>query len=247
MAALAGSITGSITVAWRIPSFIVSLGVLEMARGLAYQLTDSRTAYIGDAFAWLSNPLAFGISPSFIIALLVIVVAQLVLTRTVFGRYLIGIGTNEEAVRLAGIDPRPYTFLVFSLMGFNETIGGLVEGPGSAGGGGGQGVVQNGAATDSILTLNVATGQTYSMSHGENRNNKTVMQNGGAGKLNVIKTGPGTQVFGQGTFTYTGSTTVDLPLNFGSATVTLISKAEFFSGSSAFSAITMLPAAKLES
>ncbi|MDI7138654.1 hypothetical protein QMO42_30040, partial [Pseudomonas aeruginosa] len=45
-ATLAGCVTGSITVAWRIPSFIVSLGVLEMARGLAYQMTDSRTAYI---------------------------------------------------------------------------------------------------------------------------------------------------------------------------------------------------------
>lgn len=63
-ATLAGCVTGSITVAWRIPSFIVSLGVLEMARGLAYQMTDSRTAYIGDAYAWLSNPLAFGISPA---------------------------------------------------------------------------------------------------------------------------------------------------------------------------------------
>jgi ribose transport system permease protein len=68
-------------------------------------MTGSRTAYIGDAFAWLSNPIAFGISPSFIIALLVIVIAQAVLTRTVFGRYLIGIGTNEEAVRLAGSIP----------------------------------------------------------------------------------------------------------------------------------------------
>ena len=75
-AALAGTITGSITVAWRIPSFIVSLGVLEMARGLAYQMTGSRTAYIGDAFAWLSNPIAFGISPSFIIALLIIFIAR---------------------------------------------------------------------------------------------------------------------------------------------------------------------------
>lgn len=127
VAALAGSITGGITVAWRIPSFIVSLGVLEMARGLAYQLTDSRTAYIGDAFAWFSNPIAFGISPAFIIALLVIVLAQLVLTRTVFGRYLIGIGTNEEAVRLAGIDPRPYKVLVFALMGLLAGLAALFQ------------------------------------------------------------------------------------------------------------------------
>ncbi|MGE8314610.1 MAG: ABC transporter permease [Pseudomonas putida] len=127
VAALAGSITGGVTVAWRIPSFIVSLGVLEMARGLAYQLTDSRTAYIGDAYAWFSNPIAFGISPAFIIALLVIVLAHLVLTRTVFGRYLIGIGTNEEAVRLAGIDPRPYKVLVFALMGLLAGLAALFQ------------------------------------------------------------------------------------------------------------------------
>ena len=55
-------------------------------------MTNSRTAYIGDAFDFLSNPIAFGISPSFLIAIAVMIVAQLVLTRTVFGRYLIGIG-----------------------------------------------------------------------------------------------------------------------------------------------------------
>ncbi len=126
-AALAGTVTGTVTVAWRIPSFIVSLGVLEMARGAAYQLTDSRTAYIGDAFAWLSEPLALGISPAFLLALAVIVVAQVLLTRTVFGRYLIGIGTNEEAVRLAGIDPRPYKVAVFSLMGLLAGLAALFQ------------------------------------------------------------------------------------------------------------------------
>jgi len=126
-AALVGSLTGSITVAWRIPSFIVSLGVLEMARGAAYQLTDSRTAYVGDALAWLSDPIAFGISPSFLIALAVIVLAQLVLVRTVFGRYLVAIGTNEEAVRLAGVDPRPYRILVFALMGLLAGLAALFQ------------------------------------------------------------------------------------------------------------------------
>lgn len=116
-AAATGTITGGVTVGWRIPSFIVSLGVLEAARGMAYQLTDSRTAYIGDAFDVLSNPIAYGISPAFLIAVGAMVVAQFALTRTVFGRHIVGIGTNEEAVRLAGVDPRPYKIAVFALMG----------------------------------------------------------------------------------------------------------------------------------
>jgi ribose transport system permease protein len=115
-AALCGAITGAVTVAWRIPSFIVSLGVLEIARGLAYRLTDSRTEYVGGTFEWLSTPLALGISPAFIVALGCTVVAQVILVKTVFGRYLIGIGTNEEAMRLAGIDPRPYKIAVFVLV-----------------------------------------------------------------------------------------------------------------------------------
>lgn len=79
-ATLVGSLTGLISVIWRIPTFIVSLGMLEMARGSAYQLTDSRTAYIGSSFDFLADPIIFGISPSFVIAVLVILLGHLVLT-----------------------------------------------------------------------------------------------------------------------------------------------------------------------
>ncbi|GLU35660.1 hypothetical protein Busp01_55020 [Trinickia caryophylli] len=61
------------------------------ARGPAHQMTNSRTVYVGDAIGFLSDPLAPGITPALPNALAVMALAQLVLTRTVFGRNLVGI------------------------------------------------------------------------------------------------------------------------------------------------------------
>jgi ribose transport system permease protein len=120
-----GAANGAISVAWRLPSFIVTLGMLEVARGAAYIATDSRTQYIGSKIDWLGKPLAAGLSPAFFIAIAIVVVAQVVLTRTVFGRCMIGIGTNEEAMRLAGVDPRPVKIAVFAIAGLLAGLGGM--------------------------------------------------------------------------------------------------------------------------
>jgi len=122
-----GTATGAVSVAWRLPSFIVSLGMLEVARGSAYLVTDSRTQYIGSAIGGLSEPLWLGISPAFLLALAIVVVSHIVLQRSVFGRYLVGIGTNEEAMRLAGIDPRPLKVIVFAAMGGLASLAGLMQ------------------------------------------------------------------------------------------------------------------------
>ena len=115
--AVCGLITGFIVVRWKLPSFIVTLGMLEAARGSAYLVTNSRTVYIGEPIVCVSNASVFGVSAIFIFALLLVFIAQIVLTRTVFGRRLIAVGTNEEAVRLSGIDPRPLKLAVFVISG----------------------------------------------------------------------------------------------------------------------------------
>ncbi len=125
--AACGATTGIISVRWRLPSFIVSLGMLEIARGSAYLVTDSRTQYVGSVIDSLSAPFWLGISPAFVLALAIVVASHVLLTRTVFGRHLIGIGTNEEAMRLAGIDPRPLKVLVFTLMGALAALAGLMQ------------------------------------------------------------------------------------------------------------------------
>jgi ribose transport system permease protein len=123
---LAGLITGTVSVRLGVPSFIVSLGMLEIARGLAFLVTGSQTKYIGAAVEGLARPLGgLGVSPAFLIAVGTVVAGQFLLTRTVFGRYLIAIGTNEAATRLAGIaTPRP-KIVVFALMGALTGLGAL--------------------------------------------------------------------------------------------------------------------------
>lgn len=123
---LAGFVNGAVSVRFGIPSFIVTLGMLEIARGAAYRVTDSQTKYIGTAVEPLSQPVPFlGLPLSFCIAVAVVVLAQVVLSRTVFGRHLVAIGTNEDAVRLAGINPNPAKIAVFVIAGLLSGLGAL--------------------------------------------------------------------------------------------------------------------------
>lgn len=123
---IGGLLNGVISVRAGIPSFIVTLGMLEIARGLAYLTTQSQTKYIGPSVELLAEPIrVLGVSPAFLIAIAIIIIGQVVLSRTVFGRYLVAIGTNEQAVRLAGIDPRPPKIAVFTLLGLLSGLGGV--------------------------------------------------------------------------------------------------------------------------
>jgi ribose transport system permease protein len=122
----AGALNGAISVLFGIPSFIVTLGMLEIARGLAYLTTKSQTKYIGSAVEGLSEPIhGLGISVAFLITLAVIVLLQVILSRTVFGRYLMAIGANEQAVRFSGINTKPIKIAVFVLLGLFSALGGV--------------------------------------------------------------------------------------------------------------------------
>ena len=121
-----GLINGFISARWAIPSFIVTLGMLEMARGAAYLVSHSQTQYVGGPIEKISDANVFGLSMPFILAVIAMVAAQIVLTRTVFGRYAVAIGTNEEAVRLSGIDPRGVKIKVFLISGVLSAVAAVI-------------------------------------------------------------------------------------------------------------------------
>ncbi len=122
-----GAVNGLIVIRWRLPSFIVTLGMLEAARGAAYFVTQSRTIYVGGPVEVITGTSVLGLSLPFLLALAIVALGQLALSRTVFGRYLVAIGTNEEAVRLSGIDPRPYKLAVFVLAGLLAAVAAVIQ------------------------------------------------------------------------------------------------------------------------
>lgn len=123
---LAGFANGWISVRCRVPSFIVTLGMLEIARGLSYLATDSQTMYLSGALGSLTRPLPLvGLPGSFLIAIAIVVALQFMLTRSVFGRRLVAIGTNQQAVELAGIRTAGPRIAVFAIAGFLAAVGGL--------------------------------------------------------------------------------------------------------------------------
>jgi len=123
---LAGLINGLITVRWAVPSFIVTLGMLEIARGGAYLVTRSRAVFVGAAIGSMGTPVTgIGLSPAFICAAVIVVAGQVLLSKPVLGRYIFAIGANPEASRLSGIDPKRVLVVVFVISGLLAGLGGF--------------------------------------------------------------------------------------------------------------------------
>ncbi len=123
---LCGTMNGILVAYLSLPSFIVTLGMLEMARGLAYITTNSQTMYIGASIQKLALPITgTGVSVALIIALVTVIAGQFILTRTVLGRYITATGTNANAARMSGINTRLYRLLVLAVSGALAGLGGV--------------------------------------------------------------------------------------------------------------------------
>jgi ribose transport system permease protein len=125
--ALCGFLNGWISAFWGLPSFIVTLGMLNIARGAALQVTDARTIYsFPPSFNAFGSQMIYGVPVVFLIALALVGIAWFVLSKTVFGRLLYGIGNNEEAVRLAGHSLMIYKIAAFTIAGVLVGIAAMV-------------------------------------------------------------------------------------------------------------------------
>lgn len=124
-----GFFNGWVSERWHLPSFIVTLGTLNIARGAALLTTDASTLYqFPAAFTAFGTNTIFGSTIPFIflVALALVLVSWFVLARTTFGRLIYAIGNNEEAVRLSGHNPAVYKIAAFTISGLTAGIAGIV-------------------------------------------------------------------------------------------------------------------------
>jgi ribose transport system permease protein len=114
----AGLLTGVLIAYGRLVPFIVTLALLVSARGLAARLADNRTQIVREQ--WIKSIATtdvIGVPMLVVMLAVVVALGWLVLNRTTFGRRTYAIGGNAEAARLAGIDVRRHTTLLYVISG----------------------------------------------------------------------------------------------------------------------------------
>ncbi|HEU4565150.1 MAG TPA: ABC transporter permease [Gemmatimonadaceae bacterium] len=128
-AAAVGALNGALIARYRIQPIVVTLATLIAGRGLAQVLSnDGQLVPIRDAAA-----LAFGrgrVGPvpiPVIVAVVVVALAAFVLRSTPFGRYVLAVGGNPKAARLAGVPVQRTLITVYALSGVLAGIAGLLE------------------------------------------------------------------------------------------------------------------------
>ena len=125
--ALAGVFNGFMITAFQIPPFIVSLGMMMMASGLSFRLSAGRSIpELPVSFFWLGRGQTMGIPHPILLMIVLYVVSHIVMSRTVFGRYVYAIGGNSEAARLSGVPVKRILMTVYTICGALAGLGGIV-------------------------------------------------------------------------------------------------------------------------
>lgn len=127
-AAMAAGLVNGVCISYAgIPPFIMTLGMLSFARGLAFIYTGGTPIPIlNEAFYDLGNGYILGMPVPTLIMIAVLAASGVVLSLTSFGRCIYGIGSNEDAARLSGVPVRFYKTMVYVISGGVSGLAGLV-------------------------------------------------------------------------------------------------------------------------
>ena len=125
-----GAINGLGITRGGIQPFIMTLGMLVIARGVTLTYSDAKPIRAGAAaadIAWIGNGSVLGLLPvPFVLFMGIAAIAWFTLSRTTFGRQVYAVGDNLEAARLSGIPTRRVIFLVYVISGLCAAVSALI-------------------------------------------------------------------------------------------------------------------------
>ncbi|MEJ4043079.1 ABC transporter permease [Erwinia sp. SLM-02] len=122
-----GLLNGTILARYRLQPFIVTMGMLSAARGLALLTTDGNpVSQLNPDFRWLGNGYVLGIPVPVILFVVLFALAWILLNKTLFGRYVYAVGGNQKSARTSGISVVKIKVLVYTLCGALAGIAGLI-------------------------------------------------------------------------------------------------------------------------
>jgi ribose/xylose/arabinose/galactoside ABC-type transport system permease subunit len=125
--AVVGVINGWFTTRLGMPSFVATLAMLGIARGVALLVTQGQPIYgLPDTIAWLGQGELWIVPVPVVLAALILVALHFALSRTRFGLNVYAVGGNPEAARLSGVDVPGVKMAVLVLSAVLASVGGLI-------------------------------------------------------------------------------------------------------------------------
>ena len=114
-----GCFNGVMSIALNSQPMIVTLGTMAIFQGISYLISGSKTYHnLPRSFMYLGQGKIFGKIPlNAVIALVIIVIVGIILSRTHIGRKIYAVGDNPEAAKLAGLNVSKIKILVFTCAG----------------------------------------------------------------------------------------------------------------------------------
>ena len=125
--AVVGFVNGTIVSRLKIPPFIATLAMMYLCRGLTLVITQASPIVLtNDAFKWIGTGSLLGLPVPVYIFIIAAAIGQFILSYTATGRFVLAVGSNEEAARLSGIKSSWNKCKVYIISGVMVGLAGVV-------------------------------------------------------------------------------------------------------------------------
>lgn len=125
---LCGFVSGWLVAKMKIPPFIATLGVMMVTKGLSLVVSGAKPIYFNDTpeFRNISMSTLFNIPAAVYVFFVLAIIASVILSKTIIGRYTFALGSNEEATRLSGVNVAFWKIAIYVITGAFSGMAGVL-------------------------------------------------------------------------------------------------------------------------